>query len=404
LADAGSFLARLDADVLAGQLAAARADALGRAFLAGYADRLSAEDLAPWRAAALAALACEPFRARRPDWGAVTARLLGRAADLLGPAGALPRALDRAGMERAISQALGRPLHLDQPKLLRERPGRRALVAYRGSAPDGTPFEAYGKLRHKGPDHRTPALHRRLAAAGFRGAAAVPDVVAVLPAAHLWLQARVDGPTLTDLLAPGGALPPLAATGRALARLHAIPPADLQPPGLRAWSMEDEIAVLDDALARAAAARPELAPRLAALLPRLAARARQLPPAPVTGIHRDFYPDQVIAGPATTWIVDLDLFALGDPAIDVANFLAHLRELALRRWDAPAALAPQETAFLDGYAAHRPLPDAARLEALAALSLARHVWISMRTPGRAGHAEAILSAAATPDRLAPAAR
>jgi Ser/Thr protein kinase RdoA (MazF antagonist) len=155
--------------------------------------------------------------------------------------------------------------------------------------------------------------------------------------------------------------------------------------------MEDELAVLADALARAAQARPQLATALRKLSADLAARARALPAGPVTGIHRDFYPDQVVVGAAKTWLLDLDLFSAGDPAIDVANFVAHLHELGLRRWGDPAALARQEAAFLAGYSAIAPLRFPARLELLTTISLARHAWISIRSPGRGHVTEAVIT-------------
>ena len=41
-------------------------------------------------------------------------------------------------------------------------------------------------------------------------------------------------------------------------------------------------------------------------------------------VHRDFYHDQVIADGDVCRLVDLDLVAVGDPALDIGNFLAHL--------------------------------------------------------------------------------
>ena len=58
---------------------------------------------------------------------------------------------------------------------------------------------------------------------------------------------------------------------------------------------------------------------------------------------------------------------------------------------APTALARQETAFLAAYAALAPLPDPSRLELLATLSLARHAWISLRTPGRGDVTEPVIA-------------
>jgi Ser/Thr protein kinase RdoA (MazF antagonist) len=306
-------------------------------------------------------------------------------------------------MERIVAAALGRALRLDPPELLRQRSGRRALIAYRGREVDGQPFEAYGKLRIKGLDRRTPALHQRLLAAGVGTDVGVPRMLGILPEAQIWLQERVEGRLLTNLLAPGGPTEPLEAAGMALARLHRIAPGELGLPEVRSWSMEDEVATLADALARAGRARPDLAAAIGELCADLSAGGLALAPGQVTGIHRDFYPDQVIVGPAKCWLVDLDLFSLGDPTIDIANFIAHLRELGLRRWSEPNALAPQEEAFLSGYAATAPLPDQARLDLLATISLARHVWISIRIPERRHVTEAVAQeCSATAVRWRPA--
>ena len=382
LADPGSFLARLDADVELDGLPPARAARLGRAFLQGYGP---APDIAPWRAAALAALVCEPFRSRAPDWPGKAQALLRKAADHAGRWGALARALDHTRIAPGISAALGTPLRLDPPEPLRDRPGRRALIAYRGRTPDG-PFEVYGKLRAKGLDRRTPSLHRRLTKAGFDGEVGVPEALGLLPEVGVWLQERVRGRLLTELLDAPDTVP-VRAAGRALARLHGLDPGRIGD--APEWAMRDELAVMRDALDRAAAARPGLRPTLAALGAELVAKAEALPPGPRRGIHRDFYPDQVIVAPGKVWLLDLDLFSLGDPAIDIANFIAHLREYALRRDAAPPHA--HEDAFLSGYAQIAPLPDAGRLDVLARVSLARHVWIAQRVAGRGHVVEKVIS-------------
>lgn len=370
--DIGSFIARLDSDGVNPDL--------GCAFLQAYEVAAGPQDnVALFHAASLAALVCEPFRQRQPGWPDKAATLLRRAAALAGRAGALARALDRSRMETAISAARGSAICLDPPELLRSRPGRRALIAYRGTTDAGKPFESYGKLRIKGLDRRTPTLHQYLRAAGLRDKASVPEVMGLLSKAAIWLQERVEGQVLSDLLQPGADAAPAAAAGRALARLHIIKP----PATSTCWSLDDELMVMRDALARATAAHPHLHAPLDRLARDLDAKVRTLPPVAVTGIHRDYYPDQVIIAPDRTWLLDLDLYAIGDPAIDVANFIAHLREMALRQGHGPDALNTHETAFLQGYAQHAPQPQPARLDLLTRLSLARHFWIATRLAERA---------------------
>lgn len=379
--DLGSFLARLDADRIMGGADAKDRPDLKDAFLAGYQTVAGLPDAVPlFHAAALAALVCEPFRQRQPGWPDNAARLLRRAADLAGRDAALARALDRDRMERAIRAAGGTGIRLSQPELLRDRPGRRALIAYRGQTDTG-PFEAYGKLRVKGPDRRTPALHNHLRAAGLTGDTAVPRVLGLLPEAGLWLQERVHGQVLGDLLRPGADPAPAAAAGRALARLHLTrPPADnLRRPH---WTLEAEVAVMRDALTRAALAHPHLRGTLARLADDLGAQTLGLAPVAATPIHRDYYPDQVIIAPDRTWLLDLDLYTTGDPAIDVANFIAHLRETELRLWKGAGRLKAQEEAFLQGYTQLAPVPGPARLDILTRVSLARHIWVATRIPKR----------------------
>lgn len=100
------------------------------------------------------------------------------------------------------------------------------------------------------------------------------------------------------------------------------------------------------------------------------------------------------SGPTqSVWLVDLDLYAVGDPAIDIGNVLAHLDELGLRRSGDAGAFAAQAAAFLAGYGAVRVPPAAGRVATLRAVSLARHVALSRRLPGR-GHTMAALLARA----------
>lgn len=90
-ADLGSFLARLELDLLEERLPATVASELGEGLLAGYED---ARDSLPHgvrehTAAALLRLAPEPFRHRRIDWPELLEAALERARELEGTAPAL---------------------------------------------------------------------------------------------------------------------------------------------------------------------------------------------------------------------------------------------------------------------------------------------------------------------------
>jgi aminoglycoside phosphotransferase (APT) family kinase protein len=402
--DIGSFLARLDAQAVDGIIPAEAAEAAREAFMNGYAEAAGlVPDPAAQHARALLMLATEGFRSRHPDWQERTEALLARAATLIAPRQVhstvdpempqLAAALDARhvlpGLTAALGVEPGTMVRCDA-RLVRHKPGRRALIRYAVEAADASGATLLGKLRAKGPDRHTPRVHAALRASGLDGSecVGVPAPRGRIDDLHLWLQDAVPGEPLAAFLVPGGDPAPVARTGAALARLHSAPLASD-----RRWTLTDEADVLDAALRRAADRMPDAAGTLAAIARNARARLAALAPVPACGIHRDFYFDQILVDGARIWLVDLDLYACGDPAIDIGNFLAHLDELGLRLHGDPCALSPQAEAFLTGYASVARLPQTTRIEILRTVSLARHVFLSTGFPDRRHTTRALLARA-----------
>ena len=86
-------------------------------------------------------------------------------------------------------------------------------------------------------------------------------------------------------------------------------------------------------------------------------------------------------GGRLTWL-DLDLFCLGDPALDVGNFVAHLMEDALRHHGSLHALQAHQQAFTDGFRQDAPHVDMTAIEGWTLLSLARHIQLSTQFDDR----------------------
>ncbi|CTQ31884.1 phosphotransferase [Jannaschia rubra] len=390
--DIGSFLAHQDVLALDG----GSIDGTAVGFLDGYAEaggRVARDVIAVQHARALLALTAEGFRERRPDWPDRTRRLIARAEEVLRPLDPglpdLTDALDPAVMRPLLEHALGQGVEVVGVDLLRHKPGRRALVRYDMDLDDGTKVPLLGKLRAKGPDLRTPKVHDALRAAGLdgqgSGGVGVPKVRGMVARPALWLQEEVPGRVLTDLLRPGSETGPARRTGEALARLHG---AGTRAP--RDWSMDDELGVLDRALAAAGKALPGQAARIDAIAVGARRLTEGLGQGAVTGIHRDFYPDQVLVDDRHVWLLDLDLFAKGDPTIDVANLLAHLDEAGLRHHGDAMALAEHRQAFLAGYEDLRPGLDPARVAVLRLVALGRHINLSLGLPGRRHTTDALI--------------
>ncbi|WP_176473819.1 phosphotransferase [Actibacterium ureilyticum] len=359
--DLGTALAALDLDGLRG---ADAAEAAGDALVAGYraaGGRASDADIAACRARALLARADDGFRVRRPNWDVEAAGVLKR----------IDRVLDHglhatAHLDAALDPRVLRPqFDASSATLIRLKPRRRALVRYRG--PGGV---VLGKMRAKGQDAVAPAVQAGLRKMGLDGrdGIGVPRVLGSFADPPLWLQEEVAGTPLGQLIDGQDAAMAMRRAGRALSRLHLVP-----PQSSRRWRHADELAVLSKAVADGPYAD------LATLA---AERLAALPPAPEVGLHRDFYFDQVVVGHDILWLVDLDLHARGDAAIDVGNFLAHLTELDLRRGGDGRGYAALAESFVQGYAVLGGPLDHARIDLFHWLSLARHVAIARRFADR----------------------
>ena len=134
----------------------------------------------------------------------------------------------------------------------------------------------------------------------------------------------------------------LRLAGAALAALHA-----LDVPTLRIATVEDHIAdLMRPSPGALAAAMPRHAESVAAIVAGLHAGERRLldraPVAPVP-VHRDFHLGQLFRAGGRVALIDWDLVALGDPALDLGNFAVYLRTRV------PHAAARGWQAFVAGY-------------------------------------------------------
>jgi aminoglycoside phosphotransferase (APT) family kinase protein len=91
---------------------------------------------------------------------------------------------------------------------------------------------------------------------------------------------------------------------------------------------------------------------------RFAVQAPELPipdSAATCLLHRDLHDGQMIFSSAHDGILDLDLMAVGDPALDLGNLLAHL-ELRSEQGLLRIGVGEAEEALLEGYGpSHRVL-------------------------------------------------
>ncbi|MEZ5417537.1 MAG: phosphotransferase [Vicinamibacterales bacterium] len=257
--------------------------------------------------------------------------------------------------------------------------GRVHVIAAGGTGPSAVVAKRYL------PPARGTAAVKAMRAIGRRLDG--PDAPLAVPAVLHWdaargvlLQARAPGQALRARLSTPGRPVALAAAARALAALHACGAA-----AGRVTGMADHVADLIHPHPRVMAARvPALAARVLAVTDAL---DHWVPPAgaPAVPIHRDAHPRQMLLDGGRVWLVDWDLAARGDAALDVANFAMYLRTHLASGADAAAER------FLDAYAAHHRVTPAgiAAATALTCLRLAVKRWRLAR-PGWRHHASRLL--------------
>ncbi len=312
----------------------------------------------------------------------------------------LPEALDPAAaggcLTRRVAHLAGEKgrIRVLAARLVRHKKGRRCLIEYdlRVQRPGASSEDLtlLGKVRAKGTDRASVFLLQELRRSGFGEEAedgiSVPEAVGVVPEFRMWLQRKAPGVPATTLLAERGGV---RLAGRIAEAIHKLHCAGIAPS--RRHSMQDELRILRERIESVARANPRWSARLGRILAACARLAASVPDPVPCGIHRDFYPDQVLVDGDRLSIVDFDLFCMGDPALDAGNFAAHLTEQALRTLGGADALAYREQALEERFLQLAGGRYRVGVRAYAHLTLARHIWISTQIPERNTCTEPLLA-------------
>jgi hypothetical protein len=282
-------------------------------------------------------------------------------------------------------------------RVLAYKPGRRCVIAYQVDVRCGAVHSSVGlvgKMRARKNGERAYALLRTMWDAGFAAdsadAISVPQPIGVVAACGMWLQRHIDGPTLTMRLARPDGVSLAERVADAAHKLHRA-----HVPAAHRHTIADEVRILDRCFADVAAAMPDLAARLARLADACHRIAAVLPEPAWCGSHRDFYSDQLLLDrDQRLFVIDFDLYCEADPGLDVGNFLGHVTEHALRHCGGDAsALEAVEHALQRRFGQLAGSDAAFASRAYAALTIARHVYLSRRHADRHHTTRALLTLA-----------
>lgn len=278
-------------------------------------------------------------------------------------------------------------------EVLRHKPGKRAVIDYRvrvrRPGEEAEDVRLLGKIRARRFGNEAYRLQDALWRAGFDGDSAdgvsVPEPIGVLPEFRMWLQRRIKGGTAGPLLAePDG----VALARRIAGGIHKLHQAGV--PAERAHGMADELRILHECLPRVNATRPALAPRIERLLAGCDRLGATVPAPRACGIHRDFYPAQVVVRRGRLWLIDFDLYCQGDPGLDVGNFIGHLTEESLRVTGRADTWRDREEAMEAEFVALSGEHTRVAVRAYTTLTLARHVYLCTQFTDREPFTERML--------------
>jgi aminoglycoside phosphotransferase (APT) family kinase protein len=245
---------------------------------------------------------------------------------------ALDQALDPDLMLPLVAQAAGLPAHeaagfTCSLHVLSHKPGRRCTIRYtlvRSTGPEGCPIPSvvaklYSSRRRALRSYER--MHRLGSSqAGGCGVPCIPACLGPVPSLALFFQECVAGTEL-DHVASSAEATPFVLAAQWLLRLHASPRLE----GLREMSYQHALEKVDAWCADIEARLPR--PAATGLRPArdaLHELASAHPSYSPSMIHRDYYHAQVLWTGEGIWVLDFDELCVGDPALDVGHFLAHL--------------------------------------------------------------------------------
>ena len=296
-------------------------------------------------------------------------------------------ALDPGAVELELKQLAhftrtGASVQLCAIRVTRHKPGRRVVLEYDVAVPTATgtrEFTLIGKLRAR---HDARAAYRLLDALWNAGFAAhshdgisVPEPVGVINHFNLWLQHKVPGRPLGELLSSSASTALARRVADAIHKLHRAGVATE-----KRHTLTDELRILHENLPRVAQEHPDWNQRLKSVLAACDRLGATLPAPVECGIHRDFYADQVIVDGARLYLLDFDLYCIGDPALDIGNFAGHIIEQSVRLPD--DSLTHFEHALVERFVELTGPASRHAVAVYTTLTLVRHIYLSTLFPER----------------------
>lgn len=205
-------------------------------------------------------------------------------------------------------------------------------------------------------------LNHTLAQQAHTAALAIPQVLFYDPSLRLLAQQRVVGIPYTDLLERSDLTNYVELAGAALAFLHN----QYLTVGQEVWLRDHLADLVYPQPTELGEQLPQYRTQIETLIAEMKSQERGIKPSiEIDPIHRNFSLRKLLYREGRAWLIDWDLFAQGDPAFDIGNFVVHL-QVRLGEQSRRAI-----AAFIDGYFNARPLLILERVPLYAAFAYLR---------------------------------
>ncbi|OIQ25858.1 phosphotransferase [uncultured Vibrio sp.] len=415
--DLGLFIAHLERDALADIITHNWAKQITQSLLEGYLqlNPYCEKEVQLFTTIGLLQLAHHPFRNANPDWPTLIQNIVSRCEDHLqqyldgssSPSRQSQTASDKfsdyqllnpnymtAPLIDMLAPKLveGEVAHLESIQLLRRKEGKRSLLEYMFTVSQGdikSELSILGKVRLKGFDKRAWSINTQLYEAGFneqsRDKIQVPEPIGYIESQCIWFQQKVAGETVFNSCCNEEGLALATKVAEALYKLHSSK-INID----KHHTVERELSLLSGYLCKVMETHNEWKSDIEKLLERCKRLSKVLPESRACVIHRDFYQDQLIVHDDSLYILDLDLCSLGDPAVDIGNFIAHIQEQCLRDFGDLTMADDNLGELTRSYQALSGKPMIASIEIYILLSWARHIFISQRIDNRRSFTNTII--------------
>lgn len=408
--DVGNFLSHLSYRMTLGLITRNEYEQLEAQFLAGYRESTSIDDnkMHLFTALGIFQLIYHPLRFGIIDWKKGICALLSRCCyhlDQVQTSEAqitidqslpqLTKLIDPSFVQSLIEHQCptqGSPLanlQIEQAILIRSKLGKRALIEYQVNT-ENQP-NMIGKVRTKGFDRKSWKTQNTLYSSEFNPKASdnvqVPKPLFKLPEQSMWIQEKVPGTTIFE--------PFCNSANKALSHQLAFALYKLHNSTLnleKTHTLEKELSILERNLLEVAERNPQWQTRIKRILAWCRTVSETLSDSIQKPIHRDFYHDQVLVHKHTLYLLDFDLCCMGNPYLDLGNFIAHIQEQCLRFYNDADYAERTIECFTSRYLLLSGNSNKVHdIDVYRVLSLARHIAISQRIPSRKKYTLDIIS-------------